>query len=107
MSLRLDAQPERFTLNVTFQHPSGSESSARFICVELDQGALDECNAARRPDEATMLHALKGWSGVLDGEGQEAEFSAERAEALLSRPWIRYQLARAYLRKIGGLDRGN
>lgn len=107
MKLQLDPAPAEFSLDVTLRAPGGGESSARFTFVEMDQDALDACNGERRPDEVIVLRALKGWSGVVDGDGNELDYNSARAEALMRRPWVRYQVAQAYLREIGGLDRGN
>lgn len=58
---------------------------------------------------ANWLDIVKGWDGVVDGNGNPVSFSAEALRAALQRSWFRVGLGEAFAAAAFGLEakRGN
>ena len=58
---------------------------------------------------ANWLDIVKGWDGVVDGNGNPVPFSAEALRAALQRSWFRVGLGEAFTASAFGLEakRGN
>ncbi len=89
---------EEAGFEVVFEALSRDEAAA----LTESMAAATTLRAIADAETAQIIRVVRGWSDVVDGEGDEVPFSEEALRAAAEFPWFRQAIARAYGEAMSG-----